>query len=332
MLGGDIEAHTGNAACGAGDMHMFLITSADATGTVDASPVEDDMVYMANDPASTKILTVDGTTKNIGDFGTSTTLVSGESIWLRYNGMKWLIVLLTRIAAGGGVTSHGDLDDLEVDDHSQYSKADGTRAFTGVVTGVAPSSDLHLATKKYVDDSGGGSSFLKNVLHYPPGQLQTAPIPTVQHADNGCHAIYLGRANEAITTITIRYSVITAMDPGGGSWAEAAIYKGTPVLGGAASLTRLGYTDIVGVVNSTGRKSTVISLSGVAATDHLWVIIGGKKGSGFGKHLASYYGTAPDELESGRCLGFTGQPSVTSTPSSSVLGRTVDVLWYAILW
>lgn len=54
---------------------------------------------------------------------------------------------------GGGVTAHGDLTGLGGDDHAQYILASGTRAFSGKVSGVDPTADAHLATKKYVDDS-----------------------------------------------------------------------------------------------------------------------------------------------------------------------------------
>lgn len=60
---------------------------------------------------------------------------------------------------GGGVTEHSDLTGLADDDHAQYSRADGTRAFTAVVAGVDPVLDAHLATKLYVDTevaAGGG--------------------------------------------------------------------------------------------------------------------------------------------------------------------------------
>lgn len=50
-----------------------------------------------------------------------------------------------------GVTDHGDLTGLADDDHLQYSRVDGTRAFTGVVGGITPTSAAHLATKGYVD-------------------------------------------------------------------------------------------------------------------------------------------------------------------------------------
>lgn len=57
---------------------------------------------------------------------------------------------------------HGDLAGRGDDDHTIYSLADGTRAFTGKVGGIDPTADAHLATKKYVDDQvdviapGGG--------------------------------------------------------------------------------------------------------------------------------------------------------------------------------
>jgi len=46
---------------------------------------------------------------------------------------------------------HGDLAGLGDDDHTQYVKADGTRAFTGKVEGVAPTAAAHLTTKGWAD-------------------------------------------------------------------------------------------------------------------------------------------------------------------------------------
>ena len=48
------------------------------------------------------------------------------------------------------LTNKSDADLLH--DHSQFIKIDGTRAFTGVVSGIDPTVDANLATKKYVDD------------------------------------------------------------------------------------------------------------------------------------------------------------------------------------
>jgi hypothetical protein len=61
---------------------------------------------------------------------------------------------------GAIVTDHGSLSGLGDDDHTQYALVDGTRAFTGVVGGVAPTIGFHFTTKDYVDgkvvtDHGG---------------------------------------------------------------------------------------------------------------------------------------------------------------------------------
>ena len=56
------------------------------------------------------------------------------------------------VIGGAGVTDHGLLTGLTVDaDHPQYSLVDGTRAFTGVVGGIAPTNAAHLTRKDYVD-------------------------------------------------------------------------------------------------------------------------------------------------------------------------------------
>lgn len=53
--------------------------------------------------------------------------------------------------SGGIVQDHGGLTGLGDDDHTQYTLADGSRAFTGTVAGVDPTADSHLVTKSYVD-------------------------------------------------------------------------------------------------------------------------------------------------------------------------------------
>jgi len=55
-------------------------------------------------------------------------------------------------AAAVAMGDHGSIAGLGDDDHTQYSLADGTRAFTGVVSGVSPVADADLSTKKYTND------------------------------------------------------------------------------------------------------------------------------------------------------------------------------------
>ena len=47
---------------------------------------------------------------------------------------------------------HGSLTGLLSDDHTQYILVDGTRNFTGPITGITPIEPSHLATKEYVDN------------------------------------------------------------------------------------------------------------------------------------------------------------------------------------
>jgi hypothetical protein len=61
-------------------------------------------------------------------------------------------------ATNGGQIDHGTLTGLTDDDHTQYVKADGTRAFTAAISGVTPTLDAHLTTKGYVDAARAGLS------------------------------------------------------------------------------------------------------------------------------------------------------------------------------
>lgn len=58
-------------------------------------------------------------------------------------------------AHGGGTDgtalSHSSLTNQTADDHTQYIRTDGSRAFSGAVAGVSPTTASHLATKGYVD-------------------------------------------------------------------------------------------------------------------------------------------------------------------------------------
>jgi len=50
-----------------------------------------------------------------------------------------------------GVSVHANLSGKDADDHPHYTRADGTRAFTGAVSGVTPTAGAHLTTRDYVD-------------------------------------------------------------------------------------------------------------------------------------------------------------------------------------
>lgn len=85
-------------------------------------------------------------------------------------------------------------------------------------------------------------------------------------------ACYLGRACEAWTTCKIVVSVRTAGSSI--SWAEFAVFTGSPVPNGAAALTRVEYTDVSGIVDATGVKVVEVDVTGIAAGDDLWLVYG----------------------------------------------------------
>ena len=81
------------------------------------------------------------------------TSLSGINITITYNDTTGFTTLSG--GAGGGVTAHSSLTGLSADDHTQYTLANGTRAFTSTVSGVTPTLSPHLTTKGYVDTVSG---------------------------------------------------------------------------------------------------------------------------------------------------------------------------------
>jgi hypothetical protein len=68
-----------------------------------------------------------------------------------------------------GTTVHSELSNLTDDDHTQYILATGTRAFTGVVSGVTPTAGSHLVTKDYVDNLINPPSLPEATIGYSAG-------------------------------------------------------------------------------------------------------------------------------------------------------------------
>ena len=89
------------------------------------------------------------------------------------------------------------------------------------------------------------------------------------------YAVYLGRAPRNLTSVNLRYRVTTACATI--TWAELAIAKGAVNIGGGPTLTVVGYADVSGVANTTGQKTTSVSVSSGQAInegDDLWAIFG----------------------------------------------------------
>jgi len=131
------------------------------------------------------------TLSGTGEVNTASNLGGGTGIYAQKIGVdlqfKSLIggdnITLASTASGitisgtSGVTDHGLLTGLGDDDHTQYILVNGTRAFTGTVSGVDPTEDAHLTTKNYVDTLVQGldwqDSVLSKSLCTPPGSPGT---------------------------------------------------------------------------------------------------------------------------------------------------------------
>jgi len=109
-----------------------------------------------------------------------------------------------------GHLSHSALDDLSNDDHTQYVKADGTRAFTGAVVGVSPTEINQLATKSYVDSAVQGLDWQTSVLD------RTTNASAVESLGNR----YISTETSGGWTINNIY------EWNGSSWDEEAVSEG----------------------------------------------------------------------------------------------------------
>jgi len=109
-----------------------------------------------------------------------------------------------------------------------------------------------------------------------PVFLNTAGLVSVKAiTSTNTFAIYVGKAPRSLTSVSIRARVTTAV--AGTTWAEVGVAKGAVVVGGNPTLTAVGYADVSGTWNSTGQKTTTVSVSGgqtIAEGDDLWVLIG----------------------------------------------------------
>jgi hypothetical protein len=153
------------------DTGMVDSISYDASCVIEGSPTynsPDNPVLMDKASGMENDSTVSGTTVkdalenlNSGDITDFTeaaqdavgNVMSGAgNVTVIYDDVGDTITISGTTSSGGGTTDHGGLTGLGDDDHTIYSLADGSRAFTSTVNGVYPTLAGHLATKQYVDE------------------------------------------------------------------------------------------------------------------------------------------------------------------------------------
>jgi len=112
-----------------------------------------------------------GQQRYVGEYandGAADAAITGVG-WAIANGMEYLNTTTNKIRvrlsgawtdSASGTIDHGALSGLADDDHTQYTKADGTRAFTGAVGGVsAAGNNANLATLGDVKSEIQGLSY-----------------------------------------------------------------------------------------------------------------------------------------------------------------------------
>lgn len=116
----------------------------------------------------------------------------------------------TVVASG---IDHGGLGGLGDDDHTQYILVDGSRAFTGVVSGVTPTADAHLVTKGYVDGLAQGLDWQESVLDRFDPTAATPAVPST--------------GDRYISTATANgWTADNIYEWDGSAWEETAVSEG----------------------------------------------------------------------------------------------------------
>ena len=140
--------------------------------------------------------------------------------------------------------------------------------------------------------------------------------------------LYLGRVLSPITTCTFLTRVTTALVAGSGfPWFEIGVFTGEVVANGNASLSRVGFTNVIGIFNSTGIKAVTVPVSGVSVGDGLWLAWG--QAAGFiGGIEYQNRGMLADDIQSGAHQTITDRISTLAVPITTTLAAaTLKPAW-----
>lgn len=181
-----------------------------------------------------------------------------------------------------------------------------------------------------VYDSSGGEKV--NAYHRLPGAIRlpegfgaAGTGTTLNLTNTNCHCVYLGTAERPYSSVRIQYNVTTLLGATI-SWAELAIYRGTPTINVNTTMTRLGFTDASGIWNSTGVKTTTVNVSGVAIGDDLWAVFA--PSSNNATPMALRAGVV-DDLGSGFFQTVTNTRPSTNSSITGTINSTSAQIWLA---
>jgi biotin carboxyl carrier protein len=166
-----------------------------------------------------------------------------------------------------------------------------------------------------------------------PAGFATANASSTRSLTKGdAFAVYIGRAERALTAVGVRWNVTTAAGATV-SWAEVAIATGAPVPGANASLTVVGYQDVASDITGTGVRTTDVQVSSgqsIQEGDDVWVILAH---DGSGTTAVARAQSIADELEACMSATRTVRPSTAvGTAQTYTKAAASDLApWVALL-
>lgn len=187
-------------------------------------------------------------------------------------------------------------------------------------------------------DAQGRTKTVQAVTSIAPNLLVQSGFATtnlttaVQITDGSTFAVYMGRAPRFISSVSVRYRVTIAATSI--TWAEVAVATGAVNLGGSPTLTPRGSRSVSGDVNSTGQKTTTVSLSAgqiIQPGDDVWILIGNDvTGTAMSVRAQSVF----DDISAGFQATAVVRPSTNiGTPTAFTAAGVVDPApWLALQW
>ena len=208
--------------------------------------------------------------------------------------------------------------------HAAADTTSGTFAVARVGTGSGAGTTYLDGTGAFTTPAGGGGAAFNETLQINTWHQQASVAVSTALTTGLTHFYYIGRAQAAVAaaaTVTGIYKV-TVIAAGAITWAEVALFKGTPVAFGNASLTRLGFASIATVVTVLGTKATAITLTtAIAAGDDLWLAVGGVAAT----TQFQIRGGLAEEAQFGVFQTAAVRPSLAATPQATTLAGTAVV-------
>lgn len=234
-----------------------------------------------------------------------------------------------------GSADHGGLTGLGDDDHPVYILVDGTRAFTGTVSGVTPTADPHLATKAYVDSAAGATNLadLSDVSGTPTdGQVLTYVTASGEWipqsgAGGGDHGGLAGLTDDDHS----QYPLLTGR--AGGQTLIGGTGSSDDLQLQSTSNATKGIVDVQGVLQVTGLADTqqlIVKNNATQSYTKKAIVIQSSAGSelmSFGTDNGSNYMiglSAGNALTSGTLnvlIGYLSAASVTTGSQNITIGR-----------